>query len=380
MLRCSLTIALDSLRLAVFAAMLCLASGLLLRPSNAAEQTRVVNVYNWSDYITEDALKRFSKETGIKVIYDVYDNNDILERKLGNGKSGYDVVFPSARPFAAQQIKTGLLQKLDPEQLPNLKHMDAQLMRSLVSIDPGNQYLVPYMWGPTGIGINIKKVQAVLGTQTALDSWALIFDPDISAKLNGCGIAVLDDETEALGAAFIFLKRPAKSAIKADLEAARALYAKIRPNIRYFHSSRYIDDLANGEICIALGYSGDVLQARDRASAANSSVEIRFVIPNEGAIRNVDVMAIPKAAEHLAEAHAFINFLMTPEVIAAISTKIRYPNGNSDALALLSVELRSDQGLYPPPATLAKMVDDVVVSAGDRRARSDAWARIKKGD
>jgi putrescine transport system substrate-binding protein len=345
----------------------------------ASAQARVVNVYNWSDYVTEEALKQFTKESGIKVIYDVYDNNEVLEAKLLAGKSGYDVIFPSARPFAAQQIKAGIYQKLDRSKLTNFKSMDPLLMGSLAGIDPGNQFVLPYMWGPTGIGVNVKKVQALLGANVPLDSWALLFDPLISAKLKSCGIAILDDDTEALGAAFIYLGRPAKSGAKADLDAAAALFAKIRPNIRYFHSSRYIDDLANGEICITLGYSGDVLQARDRAREAKNGQEIRFVIPSQGAIRNIDVMAIPKDATHVAEAHAFINFLMTPSVIAGITNKIRYPNGNKDSLPLLSADIRNDPGLYPPAATLAKMVDDVVATPTDRRARNRAWTRIKSG-
>jgi putrescine transport system substrate-binding protein len=346
--------------------------------STAAAQ-RVVNVYNWSDYVTEEALKQFTKQTGIKVVYDVYDNNEVLEAKLLAGKSGYDVIFPSARPFAQNQIKAEIYQKLDRKQLPNFKSMDAALLASLSAIDPGNQFIVPYMWGPTGIGINVKKVTAILGANAKLDSWDLLFDPVIAGKLKACGIAILDDETEALGAAFIRLGKPAKSGAKADLDAAAALFAKMRPNVRYFHSSRYIDDLANGEICVALGYSGDVLQARDRAIEAKNGQEIRFVIPKEGAIRNVDVIAIPKDAPHVAEAHAFINFLMTPAVIAAITNEVRYPNGNKDATALLKAEIRNDPGIYPPAAVVAKMVDDVVPTPADRRARGRAWTRIKSG-
>ena len=347
--------------------------------SQFAAAERVVNVYNWSDYVTEDALKRFTKESGIKVVYDVYDSNEVLEAKLLAGKSGYDVIFPSARPFAAQQIKAGIYQKLDRSKLSNFKSLDPVLLASLSDFDPGNAYVLPYMWGPTGIGINVKKVQAALGSTAPLDTWALLFDPAISAKLKGCGIAILDDDTEALGAAFIYLGKPAKSGAKADLDAVAGVFASIRPNVRYFHSSRYIDDLANGDICIALGYSGDVLQARDRAAEAKNGQEIRFMIPREGAIRNVDVMAIPKDAAHVAEAHAFINFLLQPDVIAGISNQIRYPNGNKDSIPLLNAAIRNDPGMYPPAAILVKMVDDVVPLPADRRARNRAWTRIKSG-
>ncbi|NJR44287.1 polyamine ABC transporter substrate-binding protein [bacterium] len=347
--------------------------------SLANAQKRVVNVYNWSDYISDAAIAQFQKQTGIKVVYDVYDSNEILSSKLLAGKSGYDVIFPSARPFAANHIKAKLYAPFNKALLPNLKSMDPNIMASFRDFDPQNQFVVPYMWGPTGLGINIKKVQAALGPNTPLDSWTLLFDPAIAAKLKGCGIAVLDDETEALGAALIYLGKPAKSGAKADLDAVAKLFATIRPNVRYFNSSRYIDDLANGDICLALGYSGDVLQARDRAAEAKNGQDIRFVIPKEGAIRNVDVIAIPKDASHMAEAHAFINFLMDPKVIAGITNEVRYPNGNKDATALLDASIRNDPGMYPPPATLAKMVDDVVPTATDQRARNRAWTKIKSG-
>jgi putrescine transport system substrate-binding protein len=345
----------------------------------ALAQKRVVNVYNWSDYISDAAVAQFQKQTGITVVYDVYDSNEMLSGKLLAGRSGYDVIFPSARPFAANHIRAKLYAPLNKALLPNYKSLDPNMMASLKDIDPQNQFVVPYMWGPTGLGVNVKKVQALLGTNAKLDTWKLLFDPATSAKLKGCGIAVLDDETEALGAALIHLGRPAKSGSKADLDAVAALFAAIRPNIRYFNSSRYIDDLANGDICLALGYSGDVLQARDRAVEAKNGQDVRFVIPSEGAIRNVDVIAIPKDAAHMAEAHAFINFLMDPKVIAGITNEIRYPNGNKDATALLDASIRNDPGMYPPAATLAKMVDDVAPTPVDQRARNRAWTKIKSG-
>jgi putrescine transport system substrate-binding protein len=355
------------------------AAALLGLAASVQAQQKVVHVYNWSDYITDAAVAQFEKQSGIKVVYDVYDNNEILSSKLLAGSSGYDVIFPSARPFAANHIKAKLYAPLNKALLPNLRSMDTTLLASFRDFDPQNQFVVPYMWGPTGLGVNVKKVQALLGTTAPLDTWKLLFDPATSAKLKGCGIAVLDDDTEALGAALIYLGKPAKSGSKPDLDAVAKLFAAIRPNIRYFNSSRYIDDLANGDICLALGYSGDVLQARNRAIEAKNGQDIRFVIPSEGAIRNVDVIAIPKDAKHMAEAHAFINFLMTPKVIAEISTEIYYPNGNKDATALLPVALRNDPGLYPPAATLARMVDDVVPTPTDQRSRNRAWTKIKSG-
>lgn len=342
-------------------------------------QQKVVHVYNWSDYITDEAVAQFQKQSGIKVVYDVYDSNEILSSKLLAGKSGYDVIFPSARPFAANHIRAKLYAPLNKALLPNFKSLDPAMMASFRDFDPQNGYIVPYMWTVTGLGVNIKKVQALLGTTAKLDTWKLLFDPATTAKLKGCGIAVLDDETETLGAALIYLGKPAKSGAKADLDAVAKLYGAVRPNVRYFNSSRYIDDLANGDICLALGYSGDILQARDRAIEAKNGQDIRFLIPSEGAIRNMDVIAIPKDAGHIPEAHAFINFLMDPKVIAGISNAIRYPNGNKDSTPLLAADIRNDPGIYPPAATLAKMVDDVAPSATDQRARNRAWTKIKSG-
>jgi putrescine transport system substrate-binding protein len=356
-----------------------IALGAACLASQAAAQAKVVNVYNWSDYITDAAIADFQKKTGIKVVYDVYDNNEIVTTKLLAGRSGFDVIFPSARPFAANHIKAKLYAPLDKSKLPNFKSIDPVMLASFRDFDPGNMHVVPYMWGPTGLGINVKKVQAALGANAELSTWKLLFDPATTAKLKGCGIAVLDDDTEALGAALIYLGKPAKSGSAADLTAVAKLYASIRPNVRYFSSSRYIDDLANGDICLALGYSGDVLQARDRALEAKNGQEIRFVIPKEGAIRNVDVIAIPKDAKNLNEAHAFINYLLDPNVIAAITNEIRYPNGNKDATALLKADIRNDPGMYPPPAVLAKMIDDVVPTPTDQRARNRAWTKIKSG-
>jgi len=356
-----------------------LAAAILFCAHAAQAQQRVVHVYNWSDYITDEAIAQFQKQSGIKVVYDVYDSNEILSSKLLAGKSGYDVIFPSARPFAANHIRAKLYAPLDKALLPNFKSLDPAMMASFRDFDPQNSYIVPYMWSVTGLGVNIKKVQALLGSSTKLDTWKLLFDPATTAKLKGCGIAVLDDETETLGAALIYLGKPAKSGAKADLDAVAKLYGAVRKDVRYFNSSRYIDDLANGDICLALGYSGDILQARDRAVEAKNGQDIRFLIPSEGAIRNMDVIAIPKDAGHIPEAHAFINFLLDPKVIAGISNAIRYPNGNKDSTPLLAADIRNDPGIYPPPATMAKMIDDVAPSATDQRARNRAWTKIKSG-
>lgn len=357
--------------LAAVAAVLCAGS-----PKAAAE--KVVHVYNWSDYITEDALRSFTAETGIKVVYDVYDNNEVLSAKLLAGRSGYDVIFPSARPFAARFVQGKLLLPLDKAQLPNLKHLDPAILKGLAGIDSGNAHLVPYMWGTTGIGYNVDKVKAALGTST-VDSWSVLFDPANAAKLASCGIAFLDDEIEGLGAALIYLGKHPAAGSAADLEAVSKLYQPIRTHIRYFSSSRYIDDLANGDICIALGYSGDVLQARDRAAEAGNGVNIAYAIPKEGAIRWIDTAAIPKDAPHPAEAHAFINFLMRPEVIAGITNYVTYANANLASKPKVDPEIRNDPGIYPPDAVAAKLIDDTSPKPNEQRNRVRMWTRVKTG-
>jgi putrescine transport system substrate-binding protein len=355
-----------------------LAAAALLAVSATATAESVVNVYNWSDYITDEARDSFTKATGTKVRYDVYDSNEVLAAKLLAGHSGYDVVFPSARPFAQRQVAAGIYLPLDKSKLPNWKHLYPDLLAGLKDVDPGNRYLVPYMWGTTGIGLNVEKVRAALGKDAALDSWALLFDPAKAAKLASCGIAVLDDETEGLGAAFLYLGKPVNAGGKADLDAAIALYAKVRPYIRYFHSSRYIEDLANGEICLAVGYSGDVLQAKSRAEEAGKPVEIQYVIPKEGAIRWVDLAGIPKDAPNPDAAHAFINHLMEPGVIAGISEFVGYANANQSATPLLG-ELKDNPGIYPPAEVMARLADDTTPKQTEVRARVRAWTRIRTG-
>lgn len=346
--------------------------------TSAATAQPVVNVYNWSDYITDEAKQGFTESTGIRVRYDVYDSNEVLAAKLLAGRSGYDVVFPSARPFAQRQIAAGIYLPLDKAKLPNWKHLYPDLLAGLKDVDPGNQYLVPYMWGTTGLGINVAKVRAALGDDAPLDSWSLLFDPANAAKLASCGIAVLDDETEGLGAAFIHLGKPVNAGAQADLDAAVALWSKIRPHVRYFHSSRYIDGLANGDICLALGYSGDVLQAQARAEEAGKSIEIDYIIPKEGAIRWVDLAGIPKDAPNPDAAHAFINHLLEPKVIAGISEFVGYANANQSATALLG-ELKDNPGIYPPAEVMARLADDTTPKQAEVRARVRAWTRIRTG-
>jgi putrescine transport system substrate-binding protein len=347
--------------------------------SGAATTEQVVNVYNWSDYVAEDTLANFQQATGVRAVYDVYDGNEILEAKLMARNSGYDVVFPSARPFAERHVAAGMYQPLDRSKLPNWQHLDPKILQGLASIDPGNQHLVPYMWGTTGLGINVAKVKAVLGDDAALDSWALLFDPANAEKLASCGISVLDDDQETFGAALLYLGRDPNAQAEDEVQAVSELFAKARPHLRYFHSSKYIDDLANGDLCLAMGYSGDILQARDRAAEAENGVEIAYILPKEGALRWVDVIAVPADAPHPQPAHAFINYLLTPEVIAGVSDYVAYANPNLAARALMDPEISGDPGIYPPDEVMAKLVDPKSLPSDQQRARVRAWTAIKTG-
>lgn len=345
----------------------------------AIAEDRVVNIYNWSDYIAEETIANFEKATGIKVVYDVYDGNETLEAKLFAGNSGYDVVFPTTHPFAERHVGAGLYAPLDKSLLPNITHMDEKVMNLLASSDPGNAHVVPYMWGTTAVGFNVAMVKKALGDEAKLDSWSLIFDPEIAGKLASCGISMLDDELEGINAALIYLGKDANTEDPKDIEAAVEVLKNARTSIKYFHSSQYINDLANGDICVAHGYSGDILQARDRADEAKSGAEIQYIIPVEGAIVWVDVMAIPKDAPHPKEAHAFINYLMQPEVIAEISNYVAYANANKDATPLLDEAIRNDPGIYPSEKVRAGLTVPKPISQKIQRLRTRSWTRIKTG-
>lgn len=364
--------------LALFALAL-LALGLGLGGCSSSKDEPVVQVYNWSDYIADSVLERFQTETGIRVVYDVYDSNEILEAKLLAGRSGYDVIFPTAIPFAQRHIQAGLYLPLDFELLPNHTHLDPILLSRLNSVDPGNRYALPYMWGTTGIGYNVDQVRAILGQDAELDTWALLFDPDMASQLAGCGIAILDDEGETLAAALMYLGLDPNTHDPADLEQAVELFMGIRPYIRYFHSSRYIDDLANGDVCIAHGYSGDVLQARDRAEEAGRDANIGFSIPREGAVLWFDLMAIPADAPNPENAHAFVNFLLEPEQIAAITNEVAYANPNLGATPFVDAAIRDDPGIYPDAELRERLVTLETLPDTIQRARVRAWTQIRTG-
>ena len=338
---------------------------------------RVVNVYNWSDYIDPQVLEDFRKETGIEVRYDVFDSNEVLETKLLTGNSGYDVVVPSAY-FLERQIPAGVFRKLDRSRLPGLANLDPEIARQAARHDPGNEHSVVYMWGTTGIGYDATKVEQVM-PGAPVDSWKLVFDPSIVSKFAGCGVAVLDDPTDMVASALLYLGRDPNSQSEDDLAAAEALLLQIRPHLRTIHSSQYIDQLANGELCIAVGYSGDILQARDRAGEAGRPIDIRYSIPREGALMWFDTLAIPADAPHPDEAHAFIDFLLRPEVAAANSNFVNYANANAKATALVTEELRNDPGIYPTADVKARLQPNLAKSAEFTRALNRTWTRFVTG-
>jgi len=344
-----------------------------------ADEAKTLNIYNWSDYIAPDTVKRFEAETKIKVNYDVYDSNEVLESKLMAGHSGYDLVVPTASPYLAREAAAGALLPIDKARLSNYGNLDPQILAAAANADPDNKFGVPYMWGTTGIGFNPVKVKAALGDQAPLDSLRLIFDPDNAKKLAACGIEVLDTAQELFPASLLYAGRDPLGRSDADIAKAIEVMTAIRPYIRKFHSSEYINDLANGDVCVAFGYSGDIVQAKNRAADAKNGVEIAYSIPKEGAMIWVDMMAIPKDAPHPANALAFINFILRPEVAAAISNTVAYANPNKLATDMVDEAIRADPGIYPPDKVRKRLFFDKPVTPEFERARTRAWTRIKTG-
>jgi putrescine transport system substrate-binding protein len=350
--------------------------------ASAPAAERVVNFYNWSDYIAPSVLEDFTKQTGIKVRYDTFDSNDTLEAKLLAGNSGYDVVVPTAY-FLARQIEAGIFLKLDKAKLPNLVNAWPEITDRLARYDPGNRYAVNYMWGTTGIGYNVKAARQILGANVPsgelLDSWNDVFDPARMAKFADCGIHMLDSSDDIVSAALHDLKLDPNSSDPADLQKAADLLTKIRPYVRKFHSSEYLNGLATGEICLAVGFSGDIKQAQKRAAEAKSSVEVGYSIPKEGAQLWFDVFAIPRDAPDPDEAHALINYLLKPEVAATNTNFISYANGNLASQKFIDKSILEDPTIYPDAAVMAKLY---TISAHDQRTQrliNRLWTRIKTG-
>jgi putrescine transport system substrate-binding protein len=359
------------MRLAFFVALLVLSAG----PAFAQKQ---VNVYNWSDYIAEDQLKAFAKDTGIKVNYTTYDSNEILDAKLRTGRSGYDVVVPTASPFFVRQLAAKLFLPLDRSKLENWHDLDPRIMEQLAKYDPGNGHAIPWMWGTIGIGYNVAEIKKRMAN-APVDSLSMIFDPAIVSRFVDCGVMVLDSPTDVLPAALKYLGLDPDSKKPEDLQKAAEVIKAVRPYIRKFHSSEYINALAGGDICLAFGYSGDILQARARAAKAVEKREIAYAIPNQGAMLWIDVAAIPKDAPHPDAAYRFLDFMLDPKVAAASSTLTGYANGNAAATALLDKSISENPWIYPSADDRARLYTITAANAEQVRERTRLWTSIKTG-
>jgi putrescine transport system substrate-binding protein len=345
--------------------------------ASASAADRVVNVYNWSDYIDDSILADFTKETGIKVVYDVYDSNETLEAKLLAGGTNYDVVVPTAS-FLQRQIAAGVYQKLDKSKIPNLSNMWTEITDRAQKYDPGNDYAVDYMWGTTGLGYNVDKMKAILGTDER-PNWDVLFKPEMAAKFKDCGIYMLDSPSDVLPSVLAYLGLDPDSRDPGDLKKAQDLLTSIRPYIRKFDSSNYISALAQGDICLVLGYSGDVFQARSRAEEAKNGVKIGYSIPSQGAQMWFDMMAIPKDAPHVAEAHEFINYIMKPEVIAKASNFVFYANGNKASQQFVDKEVLDDPVIYPPDDMMKKLFTTTPYDNKIQKTVTRLWTTVITG-
>jgi putrescine transport system substrate-binding protein len=355
--------------------MLSSAAFALIATGAVAEEVRV---YNWSDYIDESLLAKFEEETGIDLIYDVFDSNEVLETKLLAGGSGYDVVVPSGT-FLQRQIVAGAFQKLDAAQLPNSVNMWDQINKRVSQYDPGNEYAINYMWGTTGIGVNLGKVKELLGEDAPIDSLALIFDPANMEKLASCGVHVLDAPAEMIPAALKYIGEDPDSQDPDVIAKTEEVFMAVRPYIQKFNSSEYINALANGDICVAFGWSGDILQARDRAAEADNGVEIAYHAPTEGALMWFDMMAIPVDAPNPEGAHKFLNFIMDAQNMAAASNYVYYANGNKASQEFLVEDVIGDTAIYPDEATLENLYTTTPYDSKVQRVVTRLWTKVKSG-
>jgi putrescine transport system substrate-binding protein len=337
---------------------------------------KVVNMYNWSDYIAEDTIPNFTKQSGIKVVYDVMDANETLEAKIMQGSTGYDIVVPSLQ-FLARQIKADVYQAIDRSKLPNYKNLDPELMAIIAKNDPENRYGVPYLYGFTGIGYNVAKVKAAIG-DVPVDSWDLVFKPELASKLKDCGIMALDTPTELVPIALNYIGEDPNSQDPVVIAKAAPLLKVLNANIRNFHSSEYVNALAAGDACVVVGWSGDVFQARDRAAEADSA-EVAFVIPKEGAPVFFDMMAIPKDAKNVDNAYVFINHLLEPKVMAGISNYVSYANVVKDSEPLIDESVRDNPGVYPTDEMMKKIFPLEPLTPAMSRQYADMWSAMKSG-
>ena len=344
--------------------------------SAATYADEVVNISNWNGYIADDTLTTFTKETGIKATYDIHDSNEVLESKLMTGNTGYDVVSPSNH-FLSRLIKAGAVQKLDKSQLPNWKNLDPALMKKLEVNDPGNQYGYPYMWGTAGIGYNVEKIKAIFGNTDVTHSWNLFFDENNIKKLSQCSVAIIDNPTQILPITLNYLGLPSHSHEPADYKKAEQALLKIRPYVQYVHASKYISDLANGNVCAVIGFNGDIVQAAASAKEANNGIEIAYSIPDEGSTLWFDMVVMPKSAPHEKNGYAYMNYLLTPQVIANISNSIHYANPNLAADQYVGPAVKQDLAIYPPTGVLDKLFTVEELPAAIARLTTRLWTKLK---
>ena len=343
----------------------------------AVPEEKVLNLYVWNYYLGPDTVANFEKETGIKVFLSNYSSNEELESKLAPGHSSHDVVVPSAS-FYERQIRGGYYRKLDKSKLPNLSHMDPDILARMAMQDPGNEHAVLHAWGTTGVGYNVAKVKAA-APDAPLDSWQLVFEPANAKRLQKCGIAVLESASEMFFVTLRAIGRDPNSQKSEDIEAAAAALMRIRPYIRYIDTDRILPGLANGEICVTVGYIGDILQGRNRARESNTGQEIAYFIPREGSIMWFDSYLIPKDAPHPGNAHAFLNYIRRPEVIAGVTNAINYANGNKDAARFVNKAVLDEPGIYPPPQVRAKLVPVLANDEQTTRRMTRLWTRFMTG-
>jgi putrescine transport system substrate-binding protein len=337
-----------------------------------------LNVYNWSDYIGETTVEDFQKETGITVRYDVYDSNETLEAKLMAGNTGYDLVVPTTS-FLGRQIQAGIYQEIDKSKLKNYKNLDPQILEAVAPFDPGNKYAVPYFWGTVGIGYNVDKVKERLGDNAPVDSLDLLFKPEYADKLKDCGIAMLDAPSDMSQMALKYLGKDPHSNSEEDYAAVEKLFAGIRPDIKYFHSSQYINDLANGELCAVIGWSGDVFIAQARADEAKNNVHLDYRIPKEGSLLWVDSLAIPKDAQNVDNALKFIDYLNEPQVAANGVNYVSYASPNLAALPMVEDDIKNNPSIYPTDEVKKNLFPDAVAGPDLERLRTRTWTKIKTG-
>ncbi len=337
-----------------------------------------VRVYNWSDYIDEELLEKFEQETGYDLIYDVFDSNEVLETKMLAGSSGYDVVVPTS-DFLQRQIEAGAFQPLDYSKLPNSENLWDLIKERTSSYDPGNAHAINYMWGTTGLGVNVGKVTEILGEDAPVDSLDLVLNPANMEKLAECGVYFLDAPTEIIPATLAYLGEEPDTHDPDVIAKAEAVLLSVRPHIRKFHNSEYLNALANGDICVAVGWSGDVLQARDRAAEAENGVEIAFNSPKEGALMWFDMMAIPVDAPNPEGAHRFLDFIMNAENMAAASNYVYFANGNLASQAFLEEDVIDDPAIYPDEATLENLYTTRPYPAEIQRLVTRLWTKVKSG-